>query len=486
MYVAFFPQMVAGPIERPAHLLPQLHRGGRFDPQRLHSGLRLALWGLCKKAIVADLAAPVVHTIYANPRGFSGWMLLLATVLFAVQIYCDFSGYSDMAIGTARILGYDLSINFRSPYFARSPGEFWHRWHISLSTWFRDYVYIPLGGSRVPKPRWIANTVIVFLASALWHGANTTFLVWGGLHAAYVLCWKPLANLPAGLRLILTNLLVVFAWIFFRASTMQDAVYIATHLVGGRGIDLETLNRIGLPRFELSILLLSIGVVLWAESKWRGQMPQWWGKRQVRWAAYATAVYSVVCFGVFEKIGIYILPVLKLVGQYFAHVLHHVLLGGGEFALEVLAGQPRIALLRRHLAKLRKLLPHSGLPIVRQLPEALRRLTDLLLFIRGQCIQLLRAGRSVGALLRCHLLILRKRILQALLSLRGQTGQCLLPLFRRHRGELLDLLLRIRSRCSAFRRTRLRCFVLLARFALNGFVPRLRSRLGGLLGARHA
>ena len=187
LYVAFFPQMVAGPIERPYQLLPQFHSEKvlRLDPFR--SGFRVALWGVFKKVVVADLLAAAVNLVYAHPERFSGPQLALATFFFAVQIYCDFSGYSDIAIGIARMMGYDLMINFRQPYFAKSIGEFWHRWHISLSTWFRDYLYIPLGGNRVSKPRYFFNIMIVFMLSGLWHGANWTYLIWGALHGAYLL-----------------------------------------------------------------------------------------------------------------------------------------------------------------------------------------------------------------------------------------------------------------------------------------------------------
>jgi alginate O-acetyltransferase complex protein AlgI len=187
LYVSFFPQLVAGPIERSTHLLPQFFQPHRFEYDRVTSGLRLVLWGFFKKVVVADRLALYVNAVYNDPSAHTGPTILLATYFFAFQIYCDFSGYSDIAIGTARVMGYDLMQNFRRPYFARSISEFWSRWHISLSTWFRDYLYIPLGGNRVPRWRWYVNLFAVFLISGLWHGANWTFVVWGALHGTYLI-----------------------------------------------------------------------------------------------------------------------------------------------------------------------------------------------------------------------------------------------------------------------------------------------------------
>jgi alginate O-acetyltransferase complex protein AlgI len=318
LYVAFFPQMVAGPIERPGHLMPQLHEPAPMSRARLASGLRLALWGLVKKTVVADLAAPVVNTVYTRPHDFPGALLALATVLFAVQIYCDFSGYSDIAVGTARVLGYDLTINFRQPYFARSVGEFWQRWHISLSTWFRDYLYIPLGGNRVSRVRRALNIAVVFLASGLWHGASGTFVVWGAAHAFYMLfgqwtkglreaCadWSGLARAPRirrAFQTCITFALVSAAWIFFRAGSIEDAGYIVRQLASaGEGFELENLFSLGLPRFEMSLLLLAIPAVFAIEHV-RNSSAGWISRRSVRWAAMAAAVYSIVFFGVFTRV----------------------------------------------------------------------------------------------------------------------------------------------------------------------------------------
>ena len=170
LYVAFFPQMVAGPIERPNQLLPQFHREPTPNLASVRSGLTLGMWGLFKKMVIADGVASYVNMIYSRPRGYAGSALLLATFLFGIQIYCDFSGYTDIALGLAQMMGYELRINFRQPYLSRSIGEFWRRWHISLSSWFRDYLYIPLGGNRVPVARNYLNLMITFLVSGLWHG----------------------------------------------------------------------------------------------------------------------------------------------------------------------------------------------------------------------------------------------------------------------------------------------------------------------------
>jgi alginate O-acetyltransferase complex protein AlgI len=239
LYKAFFPQLVAGPIERPARLLPELHRPTALECQRLASGFSLVVIGLFKKVVIADRLAIYVNEVYGHPSQYHGLTVVLATYLFAFQIYCDFSGYSDIAIGSARMFGYDLMQNFDRPYFSRSIREFWTRWHISLSSWFRDYVYIPLGGNRVAPWRNELNIFIVFLLSGLWHGASWTFVVWGALHGFYLLfaIWtaKPrawlaqksglvrLGWLHAALERLVVFHLVAFAWVFFRADSFADA-----------------------------------------------------------------------------------------------------------------------------------------------------------------------------------------------------------------------------------------------------------------------
>ncbi len=236
LYVSFFPQLVAGPIERASRLLPQFQKTYQYNYIRVVGGLQQMLWGFFKKLVIADRLAPLVNEIYNAPTEVSGITLLTATYLFAFQIYCDFSGYSDIAIGSARVMGYDLMDNFKVPYLSKSIREFWQRWHISLSTWFRDYVYIPLGGNRVKVYRWYLNLLIVFMVSGLWHGANWTFLIWGALHGIYLIIEILLNKLPPILKRFpkikhwfligITFHLVLLAWIFFRANTVNDAFYI--------------------------------------------------------------------------------------------------------------------------------------------------------------------------------------------------------------------------------------------------------------------
>jgi D-alanyl-lipoteichoic acid acyltransferase DltB (MBOAT superfamily) len=249
VYSCFFPQLVAGPIERAQHLLPQFRARHEFSHERATSGLMLILWGFFKKVAVADRLALLVKTVYGDPRSFAGLPLIVATVFFAFQIYCDFSGYTDIAIGSARLLGFDLMANFRQPYFSRSIPEFWHRWHISLSTWFRDYLYIPLGGGRVVKWRWYYNLFITFLLSGLWHGANWTFAAWGAVHGAFMVLdsifgpgrdWlrAKLESVVAQSVFDLGNIAITFglvavAWIPFRAGNFSDAWYVFTHLTSG-------------------------------------------------------------------------------------------------------------------------------------------------------------------------------------------------------------------------------------------------------------
>jgi D-alanyl-lipoteichoic acid acyltransferase DltB (MBOAT superfamily) len=232
LYVMFYPQLVAGPIERPQHILPQLKMRHKFDISLLYSGLRLMLWGLFKKVVVADRLAIYVNAIYNDPSQYSNYLnVLIAFIFFSIQIYCDFSAYSDIAIGAARTMGINLMVNFNRPYFSRNIREFWSRWHISLSSWFRDYLYIPLGGNRVKIPRLYLNLAIVFLLSGLWHGANWTFVVWGGLHAIFIIIniafGKYFLQKP-GLRNNLVGCFITFwvvtiAWVFFRAPTFSSA-----------------------------------------------------------------------------------------------------------------------------------------------------------------------------------------------------------------------------------------------------------------------
>jgi alginate O-acetyltransferase complex protein AlgI len=249
LYVMFYPQLVAGPIERPQNVLPQFHQKHSFSYDNLVTGLQQMLWGYFKKVVVADRLAIYVNAIYNHhPGKHSAITLVTATIFFSFQIYCDFSGYSDIALGIARIMGYKLMINFRRPYFATSIREFWSRWHISLSTWFRDYLYIPLGGNRRSTTRWYLNILIVFMISGLWHGASWVFIIWGALHGTYqilgIMFNKIFKNLSVSVnknagtiffKTLFTFMLVSFGWIFFRANTIDDAFVIIRNILTWKG-----------------------------------------------------------------------------------------------------------------------------------------------------------------------------------------------------------------------------------------------------------
>jgi D-alanyl-lipoteichoic acid acyltransferase DltB (MBOAT superfamily) len=242
LYVSFFPQLVAGPIERSTNLLPQFDKIHNFSWNNITEGLKLMMWGFFKKLVIADNLAIVVNNIYNNSHDFTGVHYMVATVFFAYQIYADFSGYSDIAIGGARVMGYSLMKNFDRPYASKSVSEFWKRWHISLSSWFKDYFYISLGGNRVVKWRWYFNLFLTFLVSGLWHGANWTFIIWGVLNFFYLFFsiisqnyrdkfskMIGLNRLPHLHNFIKTNivfLLICFAWIFFRSNNISDSLYI--------------------------------------------------------------------------------------------------------------------------------------------------------------------------------------------------------------------------------------------------------------------
>ncbi|MDE6386373.1 MAG: MBOAT family protein [Lachnospiraceae bacterium] len=236
-FISFFPQLVAGPIERTANLLPQIKRENIFEYGQASYGLKLMVWGFFKKIVIADTLAVYVDTVYNNLHEYTGMILGIATIFFTIQIYCDFSGYSDIAVGCAKLFGIDLMSNFKSPYFSSSVKEFWSRWHISLSTWFRDYVYIPLGGNRVSKWRHRLNLMITFLVSGLWHGAAWTYVIWGGIHGlAQVmenLFGKIKVRKGKGVRMLLVFLFAAFAWIFFRAQSFSDAAYVIRYTLSG-------------------------------------------------------------------------------------------------------------------------------------------------------------------------------------------------------------------------------------------------------------
>lgn len=333
LYVLFYPQLVAGPIERPGRLLPQLRREHAFDYEMVTDGLKLMLWGFFKKVVIADRLALLVGPVYDAPADYPPIALVLATLFFAWQIYCDFSGYSDIAVGAAQVMGFTLTQNFRRPYFSGTLAEFWHRWHISLSTWFRDYVYIPLGGSRTTPLRWQLNVLAVFLLSGLWHGANWTFVAWGGLHGVYLVASirtrrfrADLARLSRldrapGLRkafqVLVTVSFVSFAWIFFRAGSLAAALAFVRHLLSfslhdlglfalmfssaaarrALGLETDTFGRGELLGLALSVLLLEGVQVLQERASVRATL-----RRQpvmVRWALYYGALAWILTFGEF-------------------------------------------------------------------------------------------------------------------------------------------------------------------------------------------
>ena len=243
-FVSFFPQLVAGPIERATNLLPQILKKRKFSYIQGVQGLRLILWGMFKKVVIADSLSPLVDIIFTNYQDFGGGILLLGAIYFAFQIYCDFSGYSDIAIGVSKLFGFELMSNFKFPYFSRNIGEFWRKWHISLSSWFRDYLYIPIGGSKKGNYKSIRNIFIIFVLSGLWHGANWTFIFWGIFHSilfipSYIFKTnrkyissviaenKILPSFKEITEITTTFLLVTIGWVFFRSETIGDSfIYI--------------------------------------------------------------------------------------------------------------------------------------------------------------------------------------------------------------------------------------------------------------------
>jgi alginate O-acetyltransferase complex protein AlgI len=322
LYVMFFPQLVAGPIERPQNLLHQFHEDMAFDYDRVVRGLRWMVWGFLLKLVVADRLALIVNPIYDHPHQFTGIPLIVATLAFSFQIFCDFAGYSTIALGTAEVLGVRLMENFRSPYLSTSIAEFWTRWHISLSTWFRDYLYIPLGGSRVTRVRHCLNVAIVFLVSGLWHGAAWNYVIWGALHASYMVGaivtsgWRGalaarlgLGRFPTACRLAsiaTTFTLVSFAWIFFRAATFADASYIVTHLFTGvpgqlahAGQLLASFASVAIAPRQLFLAATFVALLVTIQAL----HPAKWLERQpgaTRWLAYQAAMATLLLFGVFK------------------------------------------------------------------------------------------------------------------------------------------------------------------------------------------
>jgi alginate O-acetyltransferase complex protein AlgI len=318
LFVAFFPQLVAGPIERASNLLHQFRRPTSFQYERVRGGLQQMIRGMFKKVVIADRLGVYVDAVYADPAQFEGLPLIVATYFFAFQIYADFSGYSDMAIGAARILGYDLMENFRRPYLAKSVSDFWRRWHISLSTWFRDYVYIPIGGNRGGMGRWFFNLYVTFVVSGLWHGANWTFLVWGALHGSYLVGGIVLTKLTGELPShgvwdrFRTFHLALFAWVFFRAESISDAMAVFTRSILGLqeqlswviALDLRMLDRLfvvptAVSRLDFGLSLVLIAGLWFHEALIESgrEIPAGWPRR----LAYDALVILILLFGFFDN-----------------------------------------------------------------------------------------------------------------------------------------------------------------------------------------
>jgi D-alanyl-lipoteichoic acid acyltransferase DltB (MBOAT superfamily) len=320
LYVMFYPQLVAGPIERPQNILHQFHEKKYFNYANVVNGLKLMAWGMFKKVVIADRLAIYVNQVFDHYHNFEGIPVIIACLFFALQIYFDFSAYSDIAVGSAKTMGFDLMINFKSPYFSTSISEFWSRWHISLSSWFRDYLYIPLGGNRISKFRTKINQFIVFIISGFWHGANWTFLFWGFLHGLFVTTENTIKNyisfkFPVFFYRMVVLILVSFAWVFFRATSISQAFFMinsATHKLFSQIISIITnsnLSRLKLlyVNKESSIFLLSVifcSIVLIIE--WRQKnliITEYFSrlKKPIRYCIYFFLIYGTIVFGVFEK-----------------------------------------------------------------------------------------------------------------------------------------------------------------------------------------
>lgn len=311
-FVSFFPQLVAGPIERTGNLLPQIKTVHSFDNRKAEYGVKLMLWGFYKKLVVADVLSVYVSRVFDDPAQLQGFALILGAVFFSFQIYCDFSGYSDIAVGTAKLFGIDLMNNFNSPYFSVSIKEFWSRWHISLSTWFRDYVYIPLGGSRVSKARHALNLMITFFISGLWHGANWTFVVWGGIHGLGQIIenaiWPGKKREYTGVERITRAAFVfafsTFAWIFFVSNSLRNALYVLRHMFDGitapgqyllSGLRTLEIGETAALKIAFSVAVLAvydyfnlkIDCIAWITER----------KTAVRWGICGAVLITIFCMG---------------------------------------------------------------------------------------------------------------------------------------------------------------------------------------------
>ncbi|MGH1364545.1 MAG: MBOAT family O-acyltransferase [Calditrichia bacterium] len=303
-FVSFFPQLVAGPIERAKNLLPQFYVKRTFAYNLFSGGVKLIIVGFFMKLVVADRAAIYVDAVYNNVNNHAGLSFIAATVLFAFQIYGDFAGYSLIAIGTARLFGFKLMTNFNRPYFATSIGDFWKRWHISLSTWFRDYLYIPLGGNRVVYPRWLFNIFITFLVSGLWHGANWTFVIWGALNGFYLIIEAVLIkNAKKNIVNVFTTfVLICFSWIFFRANNVNEAFYIVKTILTNPGrLYIPSGPDVVVPVYAA----IAITLLFFTEIKKEYFNNAFTlGENRyaiVRWAFYSGIIFMILYMGVFNS-----------------------------------------------------------------------------------------------------------------------------------------------------------------------------------------
>ena len=312
LFSVFFPQISSGPIGRGGELIPQLKAPAAFDYGKASAGLKLIVWGGFKKMVIADNLAVYVNRIYGSLHQHSGFPLMIAALFFSIEIYCDFSGYTDLARGCAKMLGIELRENFKSPYFSSGVKEFWSRWHISLSTWFKDYLYIPLGGNRVGKARHVFNLMVTFLVSGLWHGANRTFLIWGALHGLAQVLEKYLgknsgaakSKIVKVLKVVFVFAFVTFAWIFFRADSAEDAIHVISNMFVGIASPLTYIKTGWMSvreNLNVSMKLLSLCLVLLAAYDYaslRTDVMRWLSQRKapVRYAIYIFVGTLVLLF----------------------------------------------------------------------------------------------------------------------------------------------------------------------------------------------
>ena len=319
LYITFFPQLVAGPIERSSNLLPQFFEKHKFSAQQASDGLKLMLWGFFKKIVIADRLALYVNQVYNNPAEYNGLTLILATYFFAVQIYCDFSGYSDIAIGAAQVMGYRLMTNFNLPYMSKSIVEFWRRWHISLSTWLRDYIFFPLSYSGLSKWRYAYNTIVVFFLCGLWHGANWTFVIWGILHGFFIVfsnltdkmrnrLWQMFgfaknSKVKNAIKVFITFHLIWFSWIFFRSNSLSDAFLIITNMLNINLSQLEGLD-LSLGWYEILLAIAAIAFMEFVQviQKKRDIITALSHQKiWLRWSIYYLVLFSIILFGQFKE-----------------------------------------------------------------------------------------------------------------------------------------------------------------------------------------